>query len=233
MSIRTLLSLFLCVGLASALQAQSKAPDLVLQGKVAGTQNKTYFEVPFEVPAGIHRISVDFSYTGKENKTTLDLGIADPERFRGNSGGNKSHFTIGESDATPSYLPGRHPCRASGSYSSPFRTSAPREEAHLPRRDPLQRSVSRTRASPSAAARNRHALVSRRSAHAHGSQRWQLRQPNRQARALPRLSHRAGGHRARSRLHRHVPITTPHRNTMRCASCSPISIDSCSSLGAR
>lgn len=27
-------------------------------------------------------------------------------RFRGNSGGNKSHFTIAESDATPSYLPG-------------------------------------------------------------------------------------------------------------------------------
>lgn len=93
----------------STLQAQSKAPDLVLQGKVIGTQNQTYVEVPFDVPTGIHRISVDFSYTGKENKTTLDLGIADPQRFRGNSGGNKSHFTIGESDATPSYLPGPIP----------------------------------------------------------------------------------------------------------------------------
>lgn len=89
--------------------AQPKAPDLVLEGKVTGAQNQTYFEVPFEVPAAMHRISVDFSYTGKENKTTLDLGIADPERFRGNSGGNKSHFTIGESDATPSYLLGPIP----------------------------------------------------------------------------------------------------------------------------
>jgi len=89
--------------------AQSTSPDLVLQGKVAGAQNKTYFEVPFDVPPGVHRISVDFSYTGKDHKTTLDLGIADPERFRGNSGGNKSHFTISETDATPSYLPGAIP----------------------------------------------------------------------------------------------------------------------------
>jgi len=28
-------------------------------------------------------------------------GIADPQRFRGASGGNKSHFTIAETDATP------------------------------------------------------------------------------------------------------------------------------------
>ena len=89
-----------------SLFAQATPPDLVLQGKVVGSQNKTYFEVPFDVPSNVHRISVDFSYTGKDQKTTLDLGIADPERFRGNSGGNKPHFTISDTDATPSYLPG-------------------------------------------------------------------------------------------------------------------------------
>ena len=82
---------------------------MVLTGEVTGAQNKTYFEVPFTVPAGTHRISVDFQYTGKEERATLDLGIADPERFRGESGGNKSHFTISETDATPSYLPGAIP----------------------------------------------------------------------------------------------------------------------------
>ena len=92
----------------TALFAQA-SPDLVLTGTVRGSQNKTYIEVPFQVPANVHRISVDFSYTQREQKTTLDLGIADPERFRGNSGGNKSHFTIGENDATPSYLPGPIP----------------------------------------------------------------------------------------------------------------------------
>jgi len=86
--------------------AQDSTADLVLTGEVTGSQNQTYFEIPFAVPVGTHRISVDFHYTGKEERATLDLGIADPERFRGNSGGNKSHFTISESDATPSYLPG-------------------------------------------------------------------------------------------------------------------------------
>src|ERR1700742_1824156 len=83
--------------------------DLVLTGDVKGTQHKTYFDVPFNVPAGVHRISVDFHYTARDQRATLDLGIADPHRFRGESGGNKSHFTIGETDATPSYLPGEIP----------------------------------------------------------------------------------------------------------------------------
>ena len=89
--------------------SQDSPPDLVLTGDVTGTQNKSYFEVPFAVPAGTHRISVDFSYTGKEERATLDLGVEDPARFRGESGGNKSHFTISETDATPSYLPGSIP----------------------------------------------------------------------------------------------------------------------------
>jgi hypothetical protein len=95
---------------AVARQVSDGTPaDVVLTGDVKGEQNETYFEVPFTVPAGIHRISVDFQYTGKDQRATLDLGIADPERFRGASGGNKSHFTIGEADATPSYLPGAIP----------------------------------------------------------------------------------------------------------------------------
>ena len=88
---------------------QSPPADLVLSGEVKGAQNQTYFEVPFAVPDGTHRISVDFQYTGKEDRATLDLGIADPDRFRGESGGNKTHFTISETDATPSYLPGAIP----------------------------------------------------------------------------------------------------------------------------
>ncbi len=101
------LFLLLCTCLIS--RSQSAPTDLVLHGEVTGSQNKTYFEIPFDVPTGVHRLSVDFTHTGRDKRTTLDLGIADPVRFRGNSGGNKSHFTIGESDATPSYLPGPIP----------------------------------------------------------------------------------------------------------------------------
>ena len=90
----------------SPILGQVAAPDLVLTGDVSGAQNRSYIEVPFTVPPGKHRISVDFRYTGKEQRAVLDLGIADPQRFRGASGGNKSHFTISETDATPSYLPG-------------------------------------------------------------------------------------------------------------------------------
>ena len=95
--------------LLSKLCAERPPADIVLTGDVNGTQNQTYLEIPFEVPAGTHRLSVDFEYTGREQHATLDLGIFDPQRFRGESGGNKSHFTISETDATPSYLPGAIP----------------------------------------------------------------------------------------------------------------------------
>jgi hypothetical protein len=100
---------YLSLLITAVANAQSLKPDLVLDGSIEGKQDKTYFEIPFEVPANIHRLSVDFLYTGREAHTALNLGIADPFRFRGNSGGNKSRFTISETDATPSYLPGAIP----------------------------------------------------------------------------------------------------------------------------
>jgi hypothetical protein len=110
MNLRCLCLVLLSFWLAPGAVAQQEKPaDLVLTGDVKGAQNKTYFDVPFVVPAGVHRISVDFHYTERDQRATLDLGIADPQRFRGESGGNKSHFTISETDATPSYLPGAIP----------------------------------------------------------------------------------------------------------------------------
>jgi hypothetical protein len=54
-------------------------------------------------------VTVAFAYTGKDQKSVIDLGIRDPARFRGWSGGNKAKFTIAETWATPSYLPGPLP----------------------------------------------------------------------------------------------------------------------------
>jgi hypothetical protein len=79
---------------------------------VSGVDLKTYRIIPFEVPEGTTRISVDFQYTTKEARTAIDLGVLGPDGFRGQdglrgwSGGNKSHFTLSATDATPSYLPG-------------------------------------------------------------------------------------------------------------------------------
>src|SRR6478735_8427817 len=99
-------ALFVAMGLTSG-WGQERKPDLVLKGTIAEKDRETYVEVPFRVPAGVVRVSVDFHYTGHEKQTTIDLGLLDTEGFRGWSGGNKSAFTVSESDATPSYLPGR------------------------------------------------------------------------------------------------------------------------------
>lgn len=97
--------LFLAIA-ASFACAQQAGPDLTLRGTVTEADRETYVEVPFNVPSGVVRVSVEFAYTGHERQTTIDLGLFDGERFRGWSGGNKSAFTVSETDATPSYLAG-------------------------------------------------------------------------------------------------------------------------------
>jgi hypothetical protein len=94
---------------AISASAQTSSPSLVLHGTISYSQKNAYIEVPFSVPTNVERLTVQFGYTGKEDHATLDVGISDPQRFRGWSGGNKSSFTIGIPDATPSYLPGLIP----------------------------------------------------------------------------------------------------------------------------
>ncbi|HUZ12127.1 MAG TPA: CehA/McbA family metallohydrolase [Caulobacteraceae bacterium] len=80
--------------------------EIVLTGALGRSDHETYVELPFDVPAGVRRLTVEFSYTGREQRTTIDLGLFDPQRFRGWSGGDKASFTLSAIDATPSYLPG-------------------------------------------------------------------------------------------------------------------------------
>jgi hypothetical protein len=100
-----LLAILITATLSRAQQTQ----NLTLRGTITHANNQTYVEVPFNVPANTARVAIEFSYTGREQHTTIDLGLFDPERFRGWSGGNKHAFTVSESDATPSYLPGPMP----------------------------------------------------------------------------------------------------------------------------
>ncbi|HEX7915477.1 CehA/McbA family metallohydrolase [Rudaea sp.] len=109
MKLQTLL-LTLLFSVAAFAQTSDK-PDLTLTGKLDGHDNQTYRLVPFDVPAGIDRITIDFAYTGRDEKTTIDLGLLGPGGFRNNafrgwSGGNKSRFTVSATDATPSYIVG-------------------------------------------------------------------------------------------------------------------------------
>lgn len=101
---------FFCFLVTFPVAAQSASkPDLVLRGVVHGSQNHTYIEVPFHVPADVHRVTLTFAYTEKDQHTALDLGLLDPVELRCWSGGNKSTLTVGLSDATPSCLPGAIP----------------------------------------------------------------------------------------------------------------------------
>jgi hypothetical protein len=91
--------------LTEALQPPPGA-DVVLAGELTRADHESYRELAFDVPAGVERLTVVFAHTGKEEKATIDLGLFDPERFRGWSGSNKLKFTLAATDATPSYLPG-------------------------------------------------------------------------------------------------------------------------------
>ncbi len=93
-----------CTGRAA--KPANTEPDLTLRGTVTGKDNHTYRLVPFSVPPGIFRITIDFSYTGREQRTALDLGLFDPHGFRGWGGGKSEVLSVSLTDATPSYLLG-------------------------------------------------------------------------------------------------------------------------------
>ena len=69
----------------------------------------TYQEHPFEVPAGVTRIDVDFAYDNRGKGTELEVGLFDAQRFRGTSRFSKDHFHVAEFEATPSYYVGPLP----------------------------------------------------------------------------------------------------------------------------
>lgn len=94
---------------ALAAGAPARPADLELTGRLDRSAHETYLELPFQVPPGTGRLTVVFSHDGGADRTTLDLGVADPHRFRGWSGGAREGFTLAASDATPGYLPGPLP----------------------------------------------------------------------------------------------------------------------------
>lgn len=96
------------VALGQSSQTPTK-PDIVRQGVIKGSQNHTYVEVSFSVPAGLARVTLTYAYTERNKHTAIDLGLIDSHKLRCWSGGNKAILTIGLTDATPSCLPGPLP----------------------------------------------------------------------------------------------------------------------------
>ncbi|MFD0575508.1 CehA/McbA family metallohydrolase [Dactylosporangium darangshiense] len=99
---------------AAAATSQSRT----ITGHIAyGAPDWVY--VPIEVPAGVNRLTVEYSYDRPpappgQNGNALDIGLfdehgidlGDDRGFRGWSGGFRTGFTVSASDATPGYLPG-------------------------------------------------------------------------------------------------------------------------------
>lgn len=71
----------------------------------------SFFEAPFEVPTGTERVFVSCEVEGYEFAgQVVDLGLRDPVRARGWSGGARSELWVEQEKATPGYLPGQmHP----------------------------------------------------------------------------------------------------------------------------
>lgn len=100
-----------CLVVATNAFAASPTPDLILRDSITDQAYRTYRLLPFDVPEGVKALEIHFDYTGREARTTIDVGLLGPgetfdSEFRGWSGGNKRSFTLSASDATPSYLSG-------------------------------------------------------------------------------------------------------------------------------
>lgn len=100
---------FLAGSVCAVAVAAEPVPNLVVKGVLSHLDHETYREVSFDVPAGVTSLTVEFDYSGRQDRAVIDLGLRDPQRFRGWSGGNKSHLVLEETSATPSYLSGPLP----------------------------------------------------------------------------------------------------------------------------
>jgi hypothetical protein len=110
------------------MRISSRDPDhiVTLEGHISLEEKRSYAYrlLPFDVPKGIVRIEVVYSFSRdepggvlKEAGNILDVGLFDPRGsefltaggFRGWSGSAVRQFSVGIQEATPGYLPGPIP----------------------------------------------------------------------------------------------------------------------------
>ncbi|MGU3391141.1 CehA/McbA family metallohydrolase [Sphingomonas sp. M1A8_2b] len=89
--------------------APAGIPDVVVAGTLHDRDRGSYRELPFDVPAGVTKLTIDVDGADPAKGAYLVLGVYDPQRERGWGGANKPHITIAETFATASYLPGPLP----------------------------------------------------------------------------------------------------------------------------
>ncbi|MFN3524151.1 MAG: CehA/McbA family metallohydrolase [Phenylobacterium sp.] len=103
---RSLMILLAWLWALAPLAAEAREPDAVIAGQISRADHQTYRELTFQVPPGVRRLTVEFDYEGRDQKTVIDLGLLGPDGFRGWSGGTRRGFTVSAEEASPGYLPG-------------------------------------------------------------------------------------------------------------------------------
>jgi len=79
----------------------------VLEREITSGEQGKYIDVTFLMPKNIERVTVKIKVEALENQeNVIDLGVRDPYRVRGWSGGARREFFISEERATPGYLSG-------------------------------------------------------------------------------------------------------------------------------
>lgn len=77
-----------------------------IEGVVSPEEQYTYRLEPFVVLEGTGALEVLFEYSGKNDFSEMEIGLFDPNGFRGTSRFSKSSFYVSKIRATASYFPG-------------------------------------------------------------------------------------------------------------------------------
>ena len=80
--------------------------ELTITGLATPDDQYTYHLEEFQVVEGIGALHVTFDYSGKHAHAEIEIGVFDPDGFRGTSRFSKSSFYISKYRTTPSYFPG-------------------------------------------------------------------------------------------------------------------------------
>ena len=105
-SVSTVIAVLAVWVAAMCAQAPQRSSVIELSGRVTVADKGSYQEHAFDVPAGVTRLDVEFTYQNPNADTELEVGLFDAGRFRGTSRFSKQRFHLTEFEATPSYVPG-------------------------------------------------------------------------------------------------------------------------------
>ncbi|MDQ1909662.1 CehA/McbA family metallohydrolase [Paenibacillus sp. GD4] len=93
-----------------AAKVEQRRSSAVYKRRIEQAEQSRYIEIPFDMPEQVEEIHVAYEVESHgTSRAIIDLGVRDPKRVRGWSGGARSEFRLGLEKATPGYTPGQLP----------------------------------------------------------------------------------------------------------------------------